>query len=347
MDIGGTATRVLIVDTGGRRRGTGRSGGANPTAHPGELWAGAVRDALGQALTESGPVAVGSVVVGVAGGGALADKEAAASFERIIRGEVRCNCRIQVTGDVVVAFTAGTAGPDGTVLVAGTGAAAAAIRDRSPVSEVDGHGWLLGDTGSGFWIGRKAVRAALAELDGLGPVTSLLPLVAEAMLGRDVAETDARRTCVEIVQAVHARPPVGLSKLAPLVSRCAGQGDQVAVGIVRSAVRHLVSAVEAVRSPDETTPIVVTGGVAVGDHLIAVLLRHRLESRWPTCVRPVHDGVVGAAWLALKALPGMDERKVAGLHHTLVQLLPSRRHRRVCASRRSRVRSHREHGVRC
>jgi glucosamine kinase len=315
MDVGGTATRVLVVDTEGRRRGAGRDGGGNPTVHRREACARAMSEALHQALAESGPVAVGSVVAGVAGG----DSDAAAVLERTIEVELGRRCQIQVVSDVVIAFTAGTPEPDGTVLVAGTGAAAAAICGRSPVTETDGHGWLLGDAGSGFWIGRNAVRAVLAELDGRGHATSMRPLILEALLGQAAADPDARKTCVKIVKAVHARPPIDLSKLAPLVTRCAEDGDQAALAITRVAAGHLVSAVEAVRQPGEATPVVVTGGVAAGEHTIAALLRQRLEALWPTCVRTVSDGVAGAAWLALKMLPGIGEEKASELHRILLQ----------------------------
>lgn len=316
MDVGGTATRVLVVDTSGRRRGSSQAGGANPVAHQQRVWANAVNRALSRALLEAGPVTVGSVVAGVAG--ALAGHDVAAAFERIIRSHAGRSCPVQLTGDVVIAFAAGTAEPDGTILIAGTGAAAAAIRDRRPVREVDGHGWLLGDAGSGFWIGREAVRAVLAELDGRGPVTRLRPLIVKALLGQDPAETEPRSTCNELVRAAHARPPGSLSRLAPIVSRCANQGDQVALGIARGAAGHLLSAVQVVRSPRETTPIVVTGGVAAGDHLPALLLRQGLEARWPGCVRAVRNGVAGAAWLALRALPETDQGKMDDLHHNVV-----------------------------
>jgi glucosamine kinase len=313
IDIGGTATRVLIVDAAGRRRGGGRSAGGNPTAHPPAVWSRALGDALDQALDESGPGAdVRSVVVGVAGDRALADGDAAVTFESVIRGRVGDGGPIRMTGDVVVAFASGTPAADGTVLVAGTGAAAAAIEDRAPVSEIDGYGWLLGDAGSGFWIGRQAVRAVLADLDGRGPATSLRPLVTGSLLGPGFAEPNARRTCLDIVNAAHARPAVDLSRLAPLVGRCAGAGDEVALRIARTAVGHLVSSVLAVRPACAATPLVVTGGVATGDHPIAGLLRERLEDRWPGCVRSAPDGVAGAAWLALTAMPGADRPSSAG-----------------------------------
>jgi N-acetylglucosamine kinase-like BadF-type ATPase len=318
IDIGGTATRALIVDAAGRRRGAGHSAGANPTAHPPAVWSRALSEALGQALDESGPGAeVRSVVVGVAGDRALADGDGAATFESVIRGRVGGGCPIRMTGDVVVAFASGTPAADGTVLVAGTGAAAAAIKDRAPVSEIDGYGWLLGDAGSGFWIGRQAVRAVLADTDGRGPATGLRPLVTDALLGRGFAEPSARRMCLEIVNAAHARPPVDLSRLAPLVSRCAGAGDQVALLIARTAVGHLVASVLAVRPARAATPLVVTGGVAAGDHPVAGLLRERLEDRWPGCVRSAHDGVAGATWLALTAMPGADQAEAAELHQVV------------------------------
>jgi N-acetylglucosamine kinase-like BadF-type ATPase len=39
------------------------------------------------------------------------------------------------------------------------------MNDRRPVGILGGHSQLLGDEGSGFWIGRQAVRAALRDID--------------------------------------------------------------------------------------------------------------------------------------------------------------------------------------
>ena len=67
----------------------------------------------------------------------------------------------------------GTSAPRGAVLIAGTGTIAAWIADGEVTHRIDGHGWLVGDDGSGFWLGRQAVRAVLAELDGRGEPTLL------------------------------------------------------------------------------------------------------------------------------------------------------------------------------
>ncbi|MGH9068080.1 MAG: N-acetylglucosamine kinase [Acidimicrobiales bacterium] len=317
VDSGGTATRVLAVDLAGRRRGRGRAGGGNPTSHSPEAWSTAVADALGQALASSRGAEVVSVVVGMAGGGALLDPGMAARLDQTVRSHVGPTCRVQLTGDVVVAFSTGSPALEGTILVAGTGAAAASIRDRALAGIVDGHGWLLGDAGSGFWLGREAVRAALSALDARRARTTLLSPVVAELLERSAAAADARRTCVDLVHAVNSRPAVELARLAPLVSRCAAEGDPVALDIAHDAVSHLVSAVEAVRAPGDTSPLVVTGGVVVAGNLIGSMVRRQLEARWPGCVRPVPDGAAGAAWLALAAWSGADAPRAAELHRLI------------------------------
>ncbi|WP_344291009.1 BadF/BadG/BcrA/BcrD ATPase family protein, partial [Streptomyces synnematoformans] len=65
----------------------------------------------------------------------------------------------------------------------GPGAAAARIADRRQTATTDGHGWLLGDEGSGFWIARAALLAALRALDGRGPATELADMLRQAAAG--------------------------------------------------------------------------------------------------------------------------------------------------------------------
>lgn len=317
LDVGGTSTRAVVVGTDGQRVGAAEAGGANPTSHsPGE-WTAALSGALRQALRRAGPVNVRAVLVGMAGNSALDDKTMAVRFEQTLRQEVGPDSSILLAGDVEIAFAAATPERDGTVLVAGTGAAAAEVRDGKARRVVDGHGWLLGDAGSGFWLGREAVRAALAEIDGNGPTTALRPVVGEALLGGVGTGRTTHQARLDLIRAVHTRAPRELSSLAPLVTRCADQGDGVAQQIGRGAVGLLTATAEAVRKPDDRTPFAITGGVAVGDHFVGHLLRRELERRWPGTLVPVTDGAGGAAWLALASLPDFDAASGARLHQRL------------------------------
>ncbi len=177
LDIGGTWTRALLATTAARRVGSGRSAGANPSAHGVSVAAGRIATALDEALRGSDPGAVDGCVVGLAGASQYAsDPGIARAFEETWRA-AGLTCRVRVTSDVAVAFAAGTPRPAGSVLLAGTGAVAAEVRGREPVAIHGGYGWLLGDDGSAFWIGRQAVRAVLPALDGRAPASPLSRLI--------------------------------------------------------------------------------------------------------------------------------------------------------------------------
>ena len=162
-DLGGTSTRIVVVGPDGREHGRGITGGGNPTTDPAGA-AAAFGDALRAALSGVDAARVKASVVGVAGGSALRTPAVATHFDRVWT-EAGLTCDPGYVPDLEVAFAGGTPAPDGAVLVAGTGAAAGSLTDHRLTRTADGHGWLLGDDGSGFWLGREAVRATLRTLD--------------------------------------------------------------------------------------------------------------------------------------------------------------------------------------
>ena len=186
LDVGGTSTRVLVATSDGARRGVGRAAGGNPTGLGPERAAAALSDALGQALAGLDPAAVRRVVIGLAGGASVPSGADLPGGEAFARAWARAgiDCPIEYEGDALIAFVAGTDEPEGSLLLSGTGAVAIAVKDRALAARADGHGWLLGDRGSGFWLGRQVVLAAMAELDGEGPATPLTGLVIEALRSR-------------------------------------------------------------------------------------------------------------------------------------------------------------------
>lgn len=296
MDVGGTRSRAAVVDATGRLLGAATSVGGNPVTHPPQQAFDAMAEALGNALHGLPASAVGGVVLGMAGGGSLPGDAMRRGLDSL-RDRLGLGCTPTVVGDVVVAFVAGTPSPDGTVLIAGTGAVAARIEGWVHTGGVDGHGWLLGDTGSAFWLGRAAVRAALAALDGRQAATALLPAVAQVLLGRDsTGPADAPR----LVEAVRAAPPIALAELAPLVSAAAEAEDAVALRIVADAADALVADVVAIRPPEATSPVVLAGSVAAGPTPVAALVRAALDARWPGHVRTAGDAARAAAWLAAR-----------------------------------------------
>src|SRR2546423_1610381 len=182
--VAGAATRAVAATLDGTRRGSGRAAGGNPTGLGPRRAAAALAEAVGQALAGLDPAAVRHVVVGLAGGAALPGGEDLPGGEEFARvwEQAGVRCPVEYGSDTLIAFVAGTDALEGSLLLSGTGACAIAVKDRALAARSDGHGWLLGDRGSGFWLGRQAVLAAMAELDGEGPQTALTALVIESLL---------------------------------------------------------------------------------------------------------------------------------------------------------------------
>ncbi|MEO3743153.1 BadF/BadG/BcrA/BcrD ATPase family protein [Plantactinospora sp. B5E13] len=309
LDVGGTSTRATVVSLSGERLGSGRAGGGNPTSHGAEQAAEQLRMALTDALADIDPGLVWAGVIGLAGAGRLsADPAGRLAFARVWQ-EVGLRCEYEIVGDALVAYASATAEPDGTILIAGTGAIAAEVRDLTLDRVADGHGWLLGDAGSGFWVGREAVRQALADLDRHRPPGPLSTLVLTELLGSAEVATRPRDTVDALVQEVTRRPAVELAALAPLVIKASVAGDPAATAILDEAARLLAANVDRIRPADARTPIVLGGGLFFVDTPLVHTLRSALTARWPDApLRYVHDdGALGAAWLAARRLPEVTD----------------------------------------
>ena len=289
VDAGGSHTRAALVAPDGAVLGTGRAEGANPVTHGVEHAAEQLRAALRQAIGTHKAEQVTGCVLGLAGG----PTSGAPLLEAVDRlaHELGLVCDCVVVSDAEVAFAAGTDAKDGILLIAGTGAAAAEIRDRRNVRHVDGHGWLLGDEGSGYWLGREAVRAVLALLDGRGRPTALADALCQAL---DVpVDVEAMR------MAVYQHPPIHLAKLAPVVTDTAAAGDPVAADLVDRAAALLLDAVAALDPVGGGhSEAVLTGGVLLSGGSVADQVTAGLRDRFGLTARPARDGALGAAKLA-------------------------------------------------
>ncbi|MEU7941187.1 N-acetylglucosamine kinase [Microbispora bryophytorum] len=323
VDGGGTSTRCVVVTASGEIAGRGRAGGANAISVPDPVVN--LRAALLGALEGLDPARVAGGVFGLAGSASAAEPAERAWREAGLAG------RPAVVADVLVAFTGATDQPDGAVLVAGTGAIGARVRDRRVVRRADGLGWLLGDEGSGVWLGRRAAAAALHAIDGRGAPTVLVARVAEAVLGTGApGEDDGPALTQALVAAVYARVaesgPAWLGTLAPVVDAAAREGDEVARGIVAEAARRLCrtagvvvgegTPARGVRAGGGGGPLVLAGSLLTEPTELAHLVRAELGRR--AVLMRAGDNAAGAAALAVRsALPGDPRADEA--HRVLIE----------------------------
>ena len=295
IDAGGTSTRALVVDGSGRCLGFGRSGSGNPISSGTELAAASLAGSGLAALTTAGvaPGDVAVVLLAVAGAGTGAHRD-----ELVGRlADAGLTVPPVFASDLLATFCAGTHLTSGYAVIAGTGAAAIRIEDGQQVGVADGLGWLLGDEGSGFWIGQRVARAALADLDGRGPATSM---TAALWARLDVAAGLSPRKAAEAVtRSLYEVRPVRLADLAVLAFEAAG--DPVADAIVADAAQGLATSLRAVTTSGVDGPVVLGGGVLGRSPALrdALLTAYAGEGPAPQPV-VVDDGTVGAAVLALR-----------------------------------------------
>ncbi|WP_433267710.1 N-acetylglucosamine kinase [Actinosynnema sp. CS-041913] len=297
LDAGGTSTRALVLDLDGTRLGAGVAGGANPNSHPPEEAADHIAQALAAALEGLDAAKVESGVLGMAGSSKLTDPTVAALFEAAWT-DAGLRCPLRVVTDCEAAFAAGSASPDGTVLVAGTGSISAQIIGHKLISTSGGYGWLLGDEGSAFWLGREAVRATLQALEAHLPSDALTTAVLKLA---DIEPSPPRTAWRHLITTVNQARPVHLARFAPLVTAHATAPS--AETIIESAVTALSDLALSDRKPDDHTPIVLVGSLTHA-HPLGARLRAELTTRTRAPVHLATEAAAGAAWLAAVELLG-------------------------------------------
>ncbi|MFF4527233.1 N-acetylglucosamine kinase [Streptomyces bluensis] len=337
LDAGGTRTRAVLATAGdGRPLGEGVAGPGNALTVPVPQLTEQLAESVGRAVPERARGRVVAVAGGFAGAtGASPDEpgrlNALAALTAALGGLGIATETVGIHSDIEAAFASAPGAPaDGLALVAGTGAVAARIAERRCAATVDGDGWLLGDDGSGFWIGRSAVRAALRMADGRGRPTALAAAVGRALglpeealpYEADVlpsgsnaprhekdgaasgkwsrAQREAFR--MHLLPAVMAQPPVHLARLAPLVAEAARRDDAVAGAILDEAAGQLTDTVRALE-PRPGERIVATGGLLGPEGPLTAPLTSRLRALGLT-LDQVPDGCPGAVALARLAHEG-------------------------------------------
>jgi glucosamine kinase len=296
IDAGSGLVEAVCATTEGDVIGRGRSGSANAMALPVAEVVDHLSSAAQQATATVDPRQIRQVVVGAAGVIRYSRGAAVGPLARVW-DSVGLTCPVRVVADAVTAFAAGTSQPRGSVLIAGVGAIAARIADGEMLERVDGNGWLVGDDGSGFWLGRQAVRAVFAALDHRGEPTLLTQAVLATLTGDEAVPTDPAEQVVVLRDSVYDGPPIALAGLAPLVPAAALAGDRVAQRIVDRAVALLVDSATSLTTNDPDEPLVLAGSLLSGG-LIGREVQRRMALHHHADPILAGSCAGAAAWLA-------------------------------------------------
>lgn len=294
VDGGGTHTRAVCLDGSGAVLGSGTGGPSNHRRVGFDAAASAaISAARAAALEASTPLPVETACFALAGVGREAEHQQV--LLRLLAADLAQ--RVTLVPDAEAALAGAIPEGPGIVVIAGTGAIAWGRDEAGKHARADGWGPLLGDWGSATWIGREALRAAVAAEDGRRPDTTLRARVVATL------EVGGIHDLLNIPAEVLA------SRLADLALPCdeaAAGGDEVAMAILDAAAGHLAGSARAVAVSlgiGDACTVSWAGGV-FGSERLRQTFSARLGQLLPHAriAPPVAEPVVGAGWLALKAL---------------------------------------------
>lgn len=287
VDGGGSNLRVVIVNNDMQHIAQAQAGTANPSSIGREAASLRIRDTMWAALQQAGKPPIAGVGIGIAGASAAYAED----WLREVVTAVLPDAFIAPSSDNEIALVGARGERFGGLLLAGTGSVAYGIDADGHCTQVGGWGYLLGDEGSGFWLGMEALRTLVREADGTQPSPSALtPQLYDAL--RIKTAQDA------INWLYHPLEIAQVARLARIVIETAADGDWRAVEIVAEASRYLALLAHTLmtRTGLRTEHLSFAGGLLSADNLLSQRTRARLGlTEQPMALYPP---VVGAALLA-------------------------------------------------
>lgn len=168
-------------------------------------------------------------LAGVSGEGVRAWAEA--TLGEVLTGE------LILTGDEEIALEAAFGAEEpGVLVIAGTGSHVVGRCSNGARMTTGGWGPMLGDEGSGHWIGLEGIRAGLRALDRGVPSTLL----------REINAVWGISSIGALIARANSRPRPDYAMLAEAVARCAAQGDALARSVLERAGEELAAQVSVV-----------------------------------------------------------------------------------------------------
>ena len=278
VDAGGTHSRARLMAGDGAVLAQATSGPCNPSTDVARA-AASLRD-LWSACGTGHDAA--SITLCIGGAGMYVAPVRAAFL-----AAVPAFARTIVVSDGYAALIGAGGGAPAALIIAGTGVVAHRLFADGTSIQRDGWGWIGGDRGSGAWIGRRAMRHALAVLDEIIPPAPLSEAVADALGARD------RKAGTWIAG-------LGPDRLASLVPLVLANPCPVSEAILQGAAEWLAALAGALRL-DPGIELFMAGG-------LAETLRGRIAAlRGHPVLTPRQDAITGCFLIASGQAP--EERE--------------------------------------
>lgn len=290
IDGGGTKTKFLLGDEQ-QVLAEAKTGGSNILRVGEEAARAALHEGIDDVCVSAGiaPPVVSRVVAGIAGS---SNDQVRSALETMLR-EKRAG-DITIVGDMVIAHEAALEGAPGVLVNAGTGSIAYGRNANNETARAGGWGFAISDEGSGHWIGRVAVAAAMRSFDAeinQGFVHHLVNA-----LGVQNAE--------ELAVFANSTANPDFAQVFPAVVSLADLKDENAREILRHAGQELAILAATLLARLFGNPgsvaIAATGGVFRNSTVVFQSFQEDLQRSYPDCTVALSttDPAMGALMLA-------------------------------------------------
>ncbi|MEO6725951.1 MAG: BadF/BadG/BcrA/BcrD ATPase family protein [Blastocatellia bacterium] len=300
VDGGGTNCRAIIANDAGETLGEGQAEAANFLRVGLEKAVSHLKKAVHQACGQAGiePLQITAACIGLAG---VSHPDHNRQMLNALK-EVLPIPDILLETDARVALAGATGNSTGVVVIAGTGSIACGINARGRFARSGGWGPILGDEGSGNYIGRRALEAVMMAYDYRGQPTSMMDPVLKHF---GVASPPELATVIYDSSAKEKGEVQGkIAQLSRIAVNAAQDGDKVAQAIMTDAAEELaktaVAVIEQLRMQQDAFRVAYVGGVFEAGEMILRPLRDEINRVAPQAeiAPPLDPPVIGAVKMA-------------------------------------------------
>ncbi len=303
IDGGGTKTAAVIADLKGNILAQHTAGPSNFQIIGFEKSARVVFSLVRDCCDSVGcfPKNIRGTTIGLAGAGRVEDqKYIAEAFRRLISSKKITLRKVRIESDARIALEGAFNGGAGIIVIAGSGSIAFGKDEKGNIHRVGGWGRILGDEGSGYFIGKEGLKAVCRHLDGRSAPTLLTAMVAKKF---------GIKTSADIIAAVY-KSNFDIASLAPIVFEAEEKGDATSFDIVERASNELTEHVRALimkfqngvsAHAKRRISLSLVGGLMENETPLTRSLRRQILKSFTNVdvVRPFARPVVGAVLMAL------------------------------------------------
>ena len=298
VDGGGTKSLGLVSDHLGNVLARREVGPSNPTVVGFERAAKNLFDLISSCSNDvhCKPEELEAVVLALAGAGRKENQRRV--YETISDLFLKAGWKVPpliIDTDARAALEGAFAGAPGVIVIAGTGSVVCGKTNRGEIVSIGGWGRVLGDEGSGFYIGREALKALALHLEGRGEAHALAQVLANKF---NLANRE------DIIAAVY-HEKFDIASLAPAVLDAAAQNDLVSQRILQHSAALLAEQVRVIvlrMGILRKVGLVFCGGLIDHETVYANVLHMKILKMLPQVdIRPpLHPPAYGAVIMAIE-----------------------------------------------